>query len=248
MHDNHGGVNSGGRREKLTCLRKELKSAGKERRKQIKLEIAELETDHDCHDEQPEHVSCGDKEKMEAARAKKVEKAAQAANEREKTINETRNRISQNPQPSKLEQDQLDSLFRQHNVQIFHINPDGNCLFAAISHQLSLLGRTVAHNELRRMAADHIQLNADKYIPFIDFEGYNVADLPAYLELVRSLGWWGGELEIEALSSALAAHISVFKSDGLLTFGNEQDDIYIKLSFHQHQYALGCHYNSLINI
>lgn len=95
------------------------------------------------------------------------------------------------------------------------------------------------------MTADYIVEHADNYSPFIDFTEHSVSGLQGYVELVRKSGWWGGDLELDAMAQAIPAHIRVFKADGIVSF-NDSCDTVLLLSFHRHQYTLGAHYNSLL--
>jgi OTU domain-containing protein 6 len=66
------------------------------------------------------------------------------------------------------------------------------------------------------------------------------------------LAEWGGELEIKALSSCLKKEIHVFSAEAPLLKMGEENRILgsspLLISFHNHFYSLGAHYNSIVPI
>jgi OTU domain-containing protein 6 len=245
------------RRQQLTALRKELKSANKERRREIQLMIVELEAARDQNAVTSESAVQENEQEMEHQRlkaehdrAKRREKEEKAETERIRLTEEARARIAEGPRLDLDEMSKIEALLSANKLSIFMIEPDGNCLFEAVSHQLSYNSNLTYHQaELRKMAAQYINSNVDKYAPFIDYEEHGVATVEEYCGLVCRNGWWGGDLEMDALANALKAKITVFKADGPYSFGPDDDSVLtVNISFHRHQFTLGAHYNSLVSL
>lgn len=240
------------KRRQLTALRKESKSANKERRKEIQNMIAELEASISEAVIEPAEPSKEDFEEQqrhfEQLRLKKAEKEKEAAKEREKIVEEARKKIQEGPQLDKLEKERFEELLSKANLSIHHINPDGNCLFEAIRHQLvhENYNSILDQSSLRNLTAQYILDHADQYTPFIDFDEHSVSSVQEYCNLVRKNGWWGGDVELDAMAHALNVQIKVFKSDGVVVFNEDAKSI-LHISFHRHQYTLGAHYNSLVS-
>ncbi|KAK2466956.1 hypothetical protein APHAL10511_001214 [Amanita phalloides] len=152
----------------------------------------------------------------------------------------------------------------QLGLDIFHINPDGHCLFSSVADQLSSMAiipkSQLAYLSVRRAAADYIQSHPDDFIPFLpSLSGEDTAGIMSrteferYCALIRDTAEWGGEPEILALSRAYDIPIYVVQggipslvkheSDGADTGTSDRNIIFI--SYHRRMYGLGEHYNSL---
>jgi OTU domain-containing protein 6 len=73
--------------------------------------------------------------------------------------------------------------------------------------------------------------------------------LKTYCDNIIHTTVWGGEVELVALSHVYGVPISVYQSDAPTVVINE--DIYdcdnmLRLSYHQHEFSLGRHYNSVV--
>ena len=114
---------------------------------------------------------------------------------------------------------------------------DGHCLF----HALEMCGHG-NYRDLRKVAADEIQKDAGRYIPFLaddphqHHSGDETTDLTVYCDGVRREKY-GGDLEVCALSNALHVRINVYESTGLRqAFVPEGGSNFplVQLSFHKH--------------
>jgi len=133
---------------------------------------------------------------------------------------------------------------------------------------------TVLHDyqSVRAQCADALLQHADQYAPFCahntdDDSDSNNMSFADYCERVRSSADWGGHLEIRALASALQRSIHVYSvahrlvvvdpddndnnnsSDNNNNESGDTENIQqqpIRLSYHVHDYALGEHYNQVI--
>eukprot|EP00038_Savillea_parva_P015633 m.221034 g.221034 ORF g.221034 m.221034 type:complete len:82 (+) comp31748_c0_seq1:489-734(+) len=69
----------------------------------------------------------------------------------------------------------------------------------------------------------------------------------AYCDTMEQTAKWGGQCEIQALAAALGRPIRVYQATsppheaGDMDRGNP-----ILLSYHQHEYSLGSHYNAVM--
>ncbi|CAM9967381.1 unnamed protein product, partial [Sphacelaria rigidula] len=88
------------------------------------------------------------------------------------------------------------------------------------------------------------------YLPFMDGvqEG---EEFESYCAKVEGSAEWGGQLELQArglaLSSALSVPVEVFSATAPpVLLGESHDGPPLLLTFHEHYYALGTHYNSVV--
>lgn len=102
------------------------------------------------------------------------------------------------------------------------------------------------------MCADALQASSDDFSPFCEYSE-SAPDFPAYVARVRSSADWGGHLELRALSRALERSVYIYKmaasgsSEPIVISDSNNDDVDpIRVSYHQHYYALGEHYNQVV--
>ncbi|GBE82314.1 cysteine proteinase [Sparassis latifolia] len=157
-------------------------------------------------------------------------------------------------------------------VEIFEISPDGHCLFSAVADQLALIsilppGQAI-YTTCRHAAADYMRSHPDDFIPFLPSSGgedaagatsdtglMSQSQLEQYCVSVRDTAAWGGEPEIQALSSAFNVPIYVVQGgnpsvvmhlpSGSPDKGHVADKNVVRISYHRRMYGLGEHYNSL---
>lgn len=130
---------------------------------------------------------------------------------------------------------------------IHEIPADGDCLFAALAHQLNVGGGSHTPASLRAAAATHIEGNAEHYVAFLETPD---GDVGAYCARLRRPGeLWGGHVELDALAAALSVPIHVHAAEGAPhVFGdsNAPGRPPARLLYRRHAYALGEHYDSLV--
>jgi hypothetical protein len=108
------------------------------------------------------------------------------------------------------------------------------------------------------LCADTLQANQDELAPFCEYTE-DVASFDAYVDRVRSSAEWGGHLELRTLGMALDLPILVYSlQSGSKPLAIHDDDerndddggknnkTPIRLSYHLHYYALGEHYNQVV--
>ena len=146
-------------------------------------------------------------------------------------------------------------------LRIKDIKADGNCLFRAIGHQITLNKSAFEnksylaeeffsennnrHKYLRQQAAQYVLKHENTFAPFLALED-NPEPFVEYCKRMETSSDWGGQIELQALSEILKCKIEIYSaSSPKLTIGQEAFQPTIRLSYHQRYYALGNHYNSL---
>ncbi|WFD27605.1 ubiquitinyl hydrolase 1 [Malassezia nana] len=121
-----------------------------------------------------------------------------------KALRETRAKRRQAPAPDPDQQDEdLAAQLRAMGLYAADTRGDGNCLFRALSDQL--YGDPQYHAELRRTTCDEIEKNPTLYAGFVD----SASSLEAYVRDMRTLGTYGGHLELSAFAHAMLKPIRI---------------------------------------
>ncbi|EEB07673.1 OTU family cysteine protease [Schizosaccharomyces japonicus yFS275] len=148
----------------------------------------------------------------------------------------------------------MKKLLESLNLKEKDIHTDGHCLFAAIADQMqAVYGKTLEVKQLREMAANFVEQNADNFAAFLfDEETNSVTPIDKYCSAIRKTAKWGGDVELRALCNSLNVPIKVLCADApTITFTPETetntvaDKKPLTLSYYQHLYGLGAHYNSV---
>ncbi|KAJ1960003.1 2-oxoglutarate dehydrogenase E1 component [Dispira parvispora] len=96
---------------------------------------------------------------------------------------------------------------------------DGNCLFRALADQHQ--GNQETHAEYRQKICDYIANHRDDFEPFIEFD----EAFDHYLDRMRSLGTFGGHLELVAFTRNYRTAINIYHADGTVyCLGREPSD------------------------
>lgn len=189
--------------------------------------------------------------KISRAQRKRDKKALQRK-EQQQRIEEESQELEANSQ-RKYEQEIMDIILKREKLKIYDIPSDGDCLYKAIEHQLSLRGKKTTVSELRKVCADQLRKRKDEFLPFlispdnddvITDEGFI-----KYCEQVEKTKCWGGDIEIKALSYALCLPVKVIQAFGShveIAAEDYKNSEPLLLSYHRHAFQLGEHYNSLI--
>lgn len=154
-----------------------------------------------------------------------------------------------------VETQTIAALLRARQLQLHSVASDGDCLYNAVAHQLTIGGDDATKcpanvADLRAITADYIEKNRDDLIVYMTNprtgDCLNDAEFAAYCAAIRGTPTWGGQLEIKALSNALRVPIEVLQAVGPPTVQNEGDfgGRPLVLTYHRHMYSLGEHYNS----
>ncbi|KAG8829589.1 hypothetical protein FRC17_006357 [Serendipita sp. 399] len=172
-------------------------------------------------------------------------------------------------QEIKAEERDIKRVCDQLGLDMYEIQPDGHCLFAAVADQLLVHGllprATASYAATRSAAANYMLSHQDDFLPFLpSIEGedgtgattdgiMSPKQYAAYCASIRDTGAWGGEPEILALSKAYNIPIHVVQAGQPPVVIHEPVDGMSDrtgakvafISYHRRMYGLGEHYNSL---
>lgn len=156
----------------------------------------------------------------------------------------------------RLEQEKLDNILRKKQLKIYDIDADGDCLYRAVEHQLSIADdseQKFTFRELRDKTSQYMLDNADDFMPFlINDHGdlMSLQDYKSYCNRISRTKEWGGHLELTAISQFTKKIIHIYQAENDAPIVIEPrislNKNPIILSFHKHLYHLGEHYNSLV--
>ncbi|XP_059060403.1 deubiquitinase OTUD6B [Achroia grisella] len=251
----------------IQALKKAAKN-DKTKKKELTAEIARLETEQDIrHKHEIENFRSGQSissdisEQIEENNEKDISKnkISKAQKRRDKKIQQEREREEQIKQqekenlhgPRNTEIQAITAKLKKRNLKIFPIPSDGDCLYKAVAHQLTIKKQcSISVDELRRKVSTYISNNKDDFLPFMSnpetCEMLTNEELNEYCDKILNTKTWGGQLEIRALSSSLKCPISVIQATGpdSIEQGTEFGDDPLIIAYHRHMYSLGEHYNS----
>lgn len=188
-------------------------------------------------------------EAVASLRSRKLMKKISQAQKKAAQEQEAKDFAASMPNKGQIERISFERILGGDSLKIHNIEPDGNCLFEAISHQMVIRhGKHFDQLALRKLAAEYIYERAEKYAAFIDED----LSLEAYCQKLRDSNLWGGQIEIDALVQALGVPIKVYQADAPpMVFGNtltESEGIQpLTICFQKFAYSLGEHYDSLID-
>ncbi|CAD6890300.1 unnamed protein product [Tilletia caries] len=161
----------------------------------------------------------------------------------------------------------IGELCEVYNAEMYEINPDGHCLYAAVADQLGVRkSQPTDYKSTRHAAAEYMRAHPDDFLPFIadgdvvtgakeqvgpssESKGPE-AHFEEYCSAIENTGVWGGQPEILALSHAYEVPIHVAQVGmPVLKIGEDNygstNRVPLVISYHRHMYGLGEHYNSL---
>ncbi|KAA0200379.1 hypothetical protein HAZT_HAZT010143 [Hyalella azteca] len=178
--------------------------------------------------------------------AKRRAKKEDAAQQREAELQKEREFQLLNS-PRSIEARLMTKLIKERNLSVTEVQPDGNCMYSALSLQLE--GSKSMEN-LRNLASDYMLEHKNDFLPFLtDPESGNQLDESAFLDYchkVASTPAWGGQPELRALSQVLKRKIEVLQAEGApMVLGEEFGGEALLLAYYRHSFSLGEHYNSL---
>ncbi|KOB73033.1 OTU domain-containing protein 6B [Operophtera brumata] len=253
---------------KIQALKKAAKN-DKTKKKELAAEIIELESEletkhqqelnaYDSHSES--HADANQSEEIISETADNaIPKLSKAQKRRDKKLQQDKEREEQIKLqekenmhgPRQKEIQAISARLKEKRLKIFPISSDGDCLYKAVSHQLSLKrDLQLAVGNLRAKVSSYIRENKDDFIPFMSnpetCDMLTDAEFESYCDKIRDTKVWGGQLEIRALSNLLKCPIAVIQATGPETIdqGSEFEGPALLITYHRHMYQLGEHYNS----
>ncbi|XP_045620357.1 deubiquitinase OTUD6B [Procambarus clarkii] len=193
---------------------------------------------------------------LEQDQGKRISKAEKRRQKKAEAIREREARIREEEANNKysarnIEAEKLKHLLRERKLKMHEIKPDGNCMYAAIAHQM---GGNATVPWLRSQAGHFIRTNYEAFAPFITDpktgESLTPQQFAEYCSQVEHTPSWGGQPELRALSQVMQRKIEVLQAEGTpVIFGEEcTDKKTILLAYYRHSYGLGEHYNSVTDL
>lgn len=214
---------------------------------------------------QPVVTAARSPEEDEAERARRKKEKAQkkrdgkASKEAEHEEEKERERREAGPSARALELVALATQLAKCSppLRVLEVAADGHCLYRAVGHQLRCVRPELhewkrpaaeVHEEVRALCAGALRKRPEDYSPFAELK--DSEDFGAYCDRVERSGDWGGELELRALADELRVRIRVHRAgeSGPLELGRAAAGGPLQVTYHEHYYALGEHYNSVAPI
>nr|XP_053646048.1 deubiquitinase OTUD6B-like [Cherax quadricarinatus] len=192
----------------------------------------------------------------EQDQGRKISKAERRRQKKAEANREREARIREEEANSKfsarsIEAEKLKQLLRERKLKMEEIKPDGNCMYAAIAHQI---GGEATVRSLRSQAGHFIRTNYEAFAPFITDsktgELLTPEQFAEYCSQIENTPAWGGQPELRALSQVMQRKIEVLQAEGTpVIFGEDcTDKKAIVLAYYRHYYGLGEHYNSVTEL
>lgn len=259
---------------RIQALKKGASKGDKKKKKEALEEIAQLEADLDRRQDEeqrleeevgsnikqlnitgddPEDLAESNGQQQPGQRLSKAQKRRdkKASDEKERQAEILAQELLNVHGPRQQEADSIKALLKSKDLIVHLIPSDGDCLYNAVAHQLTLNQKpAMSIGELRGLTADYILANRDDLINFMtNAAGDCLSDqeFTDYVEAVRNTRAWGGQIEIQALSNCLRCPIEVIQATGSIVQGGEntfKKNKPLILTYHRHMYSLGEHYNS----
>ena len=149
--------------------------------------------------------------------------------------------------PRHLETTKILEILKHKKLVLHDIPSNGDCLFAAICHQME--GREVLR--LRHECVEKIKSQKMDYLPFLTHpktgEMLTDSQFDEYCTNMSETKAWGGQIELRAISDILGRTIEVLQAEGTpVVIGDHMTNELppIIITYHRHYLGLGEHYNS----
>jgi OTU domain-containing protein 6 len=190
------------------------------------------------------------KSKKAAAARAKANKAAREAT-RDAEIAEEVKGLSDYKQ---VELNALQAVLGPKKLKIVEVQADGHCMFRAIGAQLrAKAGKNSTVEGLRNQVADYMRTHETDFRPFVTTAEGDLVSAQGFQDYCSAMCSstevvWGGNAELVALNKVLEQRITVYHAKGQPhEFGDDRaDQQALTISYHEHYYGLGQHYNSVM--
>ncbi|XP_022834380.1 OTU domain-containing protein 6B [Spodoptera litura] len=255
----------------IQALKKAAKN-DKTKKKELTAEILRLETEMDARHQQeidsankntnellntnePDPAFNNVENELSKVKISKAQKRRDKKSQQEKERDELIKQQEQENRhgPRNIELQEINNKLKERGLKIFMIPSDGDCLYKAVSHQLSIIKqKDVSVDELRGSAAKYIRHNKGDFLPFMThpdtFEMLTDEDFEEYCDKLENTKVWGGQVEVRALSNSLQCPITIIQATGpgSIDQGDEYEKPPLIITYHRHMYGLGEHYNSTV--
>lgn len=255
---------------KIQSLKKTATKGDKKKKKEVTEEIAKLEASLDekhqreilelnteklslnCEGEDPGAGSSSVVQDSESTEENKEMRVSKAQKRRDKKAEKEKQRLEDIEKQEEenllgkrnLEQEAIKKILESRGLKLFEIPSDGDCMFAAIVHQLRGAGLESSVAELRERTAGELEEKSEEYLPFLSM---SQPEFTAYCFKMAKTAAWGGQVELLALSRLLNRPIEVIQAEGpSMVMGEDiRGQTSLILTYHRHMFGLGEHYNSV---
>ena len=257
---------------KIQELKKTASKGDKKKKKEINNEIAKLEADleqkhsdelldimtsnisiNETSDEPTTNNSNCDKDKDNDKEEVKEVRVSKAQKRRDKKAEKEKQRLLDIEKQEEenltgqrnLEQEAISKLLDSRGLSLHEVPSDGDCMFAGLVHQLSLVGEVSNITDLRHQTSAEMRSNSGQYLPFLSL---SPPEFEVYCNKMASTKEWGGQVELLALTNILKRPIEVLQAEGSpMVVGEHFQTCKLILTYHRHAYGLGEHYNSVVS-
>lgn len=190
-----------------------------------------------------------------------VSKAQKRRNAKEEKRKEQLKRIEQEEEKDehkdrRIEQDKFQNLLAKIGLRIFNIDADGDCLYKAIEHQLSLSpdsDERLSFQDIRDRTSEYMLSHSDDFLPFLSNDQGDLMSQTEYINYCTRISKtkeWGGHIELTAITQFTKKAVHIYQADHrepiIIEPAIKTEKKPMLISFHKHLYHLGAHYNSLI--
>ncbi|XP_054164860.1 deubiquitinase OTUD6B-like [Oppia nitens] len=176
---------------------------------------------------------------------------AKALKEKQKQQRIAEDMVDDSENQRLIELDKLKNILSSRGLVMYDIPSDGDCMYRAIEHQLSLNNIKTNVSELRQKTCDYMKTNKLDYIPFLTSNTgdlMNDEEYDGYCNDIATTKSWGGQLELRAISHIFRIAIEVIQTEGSPVLIGDTDYRGCKsliVCYLRYAYSLGEHYNSV---
>lgn len=236
--------------DQIAQLEQELEERHKRELSAIqKSEVVNSEGDASQNDE--EFVEAPQDNTRVSRAQRRRNKKTNEEKERDKRIQEQEEINKKGPRVT--ETNVIKEILQTEGLQLHNIPADGNCLYCAVNHQLKITEReSLSVPKLRELTAQYMRDNKEDFLPFMcndSDEPFSDEQFDDYCKDVATSKFWGGQMELKALSNVLKCPIKVIQASGPTTVqGEDFSGPPLTVTYHRHLYRLGEHYNSTVAV
>ena len=117
-----------------------------------------------------------------------------------------------------IEEKKIENILKSRELVLHEIPSDGDCMYRAIEHQLSLNNITTNVEQLRQKTSCFMKQNKLDFVPFLTSPStgdlMNDEEYNDYCNDIANTKAWGGQLELRAVSHIFQTPIEVIQAEG----------------------------------
>ncbi|XP_078606780.1 deubiquitinase OTUD6B-like [Branchiostoma floridae x Branchiostoma japonicum] len=254
---------------KVQQMKNSVPKNDKKRKKQLTVEIAQLEAELDeRHHREEEELQAGsgdageedavtegigglqltDSAQGQQPQKQKVSKAQKRREKKAAKDKERDQRIAESEVENLLgarhqETQRIKALLRDRQLAVKEISSDGHCLYNAVAEQLKQVGDEKSMSTLRQLTAEYMKSHTDDFLPFLSKhdtgDPYTPEEFEDYCNDIANTAAWGGQLELQALSRILMCSIEVIQAEGPAIKIGEEYDAKLPIILTYHRHMYG---------